>query len=281
MNPKVKPPIFIVGCPRSGTTLLQSLLSAHPDIHSFPESKFFQYLTPSQYEPKRYAFGLISRQLPKQLTRFFQHELHRPDLLQHWSPIPLQSLYSKKFLKTLNQLTQEKGKRIWVEKTPQHIYYLEDIERFVPQAKIIHSLRSGTDVVASLYEVTHQYPQGWGGHGWDIEQCIDWWVRATEISHRYLHQPNHRLVRYEHLVEAPQTVLHHLCQFIGVEFDPKMLQDYKFAAKQVSLEVEPWKALASQAIQNTNSRKFYQVFDEAQQNYIRKRLSGLDEFDDG
>ena len=38
---KIKDRIFIVGCPRSGTTLLQSLLAAHPQIHSFPETHFF------------------------------------------------------------------------------------------------------------------------------------------------------------------------------------------------------------------------------------------------
>ena len=37
---------FIVSCPRSGTTLLQSLLAAHSDIHSFPESNFFALATP-------------------------------------------------------------------------------------------------------------------------------------------------------------------------------------------------------------------------------------------
>jgi hypothetical protein len=36
--------IFLVGAPRSGTTILQSLLAAHPEVISFPESKFFHYL---------------------------------------------------------------------------------------------------------------------------------------------------------------------------------------------------------------------------------------------
>ncbi|MGL4503377.1 MAG: sulfotransferase family protein, partial [Planktothrix sp.] len=48
MDQIIKNRIFLVGCPRSGTTLLQSLLAAHPQIASFPESHFFQSLAPAQ-----------------------------------------------------------------------------------------------------------------------------------------------------------------------------------------------------------------------------------------
>jgi hypothetical protein len=273
MTLKSKAPVFLVGCPRSGTTLLQSLLAAHPEIASFPESKFFQYLVP-KYEPRRLALGMVSRQLRPRLTQFFENELNRPEMLQRLPRIPLMSHYTRRFIKILSLLAEEQGKNLVLEKTPDHVYYLESIKKFVSGAKIIHLLRSGADVVASLYEVTHQYPQGFGG-AWDIDLCIKCWTMAVEISLRHLHQPNHILVRYEHLVEDPHLVLSQLCEFIGVEFDERMLQDYRGVAKQVTLGVEPWKASASQVIQNANCQKFYQLFDEAQQEYILERLSAV------
>ena len=62
--------IFLVGAPRSGTTILQSLLAAHPKITSFPETKFFQYLWSDRLKSK----------LPDRLYEFFYDEIARPDL---------------------------------------------------------------------------------------------------------------------------------------------------------------------------------------------------------
>jgi hypothetical protein len=81
------------------------------------------------------------------------------------------------------------------------------------------------------------------------------------------------LVRYEHLVEEPQSVLTELCRFIGVAFNEKMLRDYSVAAKGVILEREPWKAAVGNKIQNANSTKFYELFNEEQRQYILNRLS--------
>jgi len=270
-----KAPVFLVGCPRSGTTLLQSLLAAHPQIASFPESKFFHYLVP-QYEPRRRFLGLASRQLKPRLEEFFKEEISRPEMLQRLPRIPLMSQYTRKFIKILQNLAEEQGKSIFLEKTPEHLYHIDYIEKIVPRVRFIHILRNGSDVVASMYEVTRKYPSWLWRGAWSLDYCIERWIQAVEISRSHLHKPNHILIRYEQLVEDPQTELEKLCEFIGIEFTQRMLQDYRVVAKQVSLvEKEPWKASVAGKIQNANSQKFYEVFDEEQQQYILKRLSGV------
>ncbi|MGC1249044.1 MAG: hypothetical protein WA865_22740, partial [Spirulinaceae cyanobacterium] len=85
---------------------------------------------------------------------------------------------------------------------------------------------------------------------------------------------------YEQLVENTQAVLVQICQFIDVEFEPKMLQEYQVVAKKVSLNTEYWKTPVTQTIQNTNHQKFYKVFDESQRQYVCQQLAkvSLEEF---
>lgn len=272
----VKQRLFLVGCPRSGTTLLQSLLAAHPQIYSFPESKFFQYLIPT-YEPRRLALRIIaSRHLRTRLAEFFKDEIGRPEMLKRLPKIPIMREYTRRFINILDSLTTEQGKSIWLEKTPEHIHYIDYIEKFVPGVKFIHILRHGSDTVASMYEVTRKYPSKYWRQGWSIDTCLERWINSVEITRQHLHKSNHMVVRYEDLVADPQVELEKLCKFIGIDFDQKMLHDYQMAAEKVCLEIEPWKARATQAIEKANSQKFYQVFDATQQEYILNRLSEVD-----
>lgn len=263
-------PIFLVGCPRSGTTLLQSILAAHPDIASFRESKFFHYLLP-EYEPRRRALGLVSRQLRPRLERYFRDELGRPEMLSRLPRIILRGYYTRNFIEIMYLMTQEQGKRIFLEKTPDHIYKINLIEKLVPRARFIHLVRNGVDVVASLSEITHKYPRPWGGEH-TIDMCIDKWKRAIAASYESRHKPNHYLVQYEALVANPRPILENLCQFIGVEFHQAMLQDYRAMGEQLSL-VHEGRAVRQDGIQNATSQKFYQVFDPAQRQYIREQLA--------
>lgn len=272
MKLQSKTPVFLVGCPRSGTTLLQSLLAAHPHIISFPESKFFQCLTP-EYEPRRQRFGLISKQLKPWLNTYFSDHLGRRDLLSHFPSIPLQSMYTQKFIKILSLLAEEQGKPIFLEKTPQHIFYIKLIEKQIDRVKIVHLLRRGTDVIASLYEVTHRYPQGWDGK-WEIDRCIDYWKQAVQISLSCKNQPNHHLVTYEHLTEDPEAALKKICHFLGIAYDQNMIQNYSVAAQTLLLE-SGGRTVKTQGISRSQSNKFEKLFDPSQQQYILERISDI------
>lgn len=272
MRVQSKTPVFLVGCPRSGTTLLQSLLAAHPEIISFPESQFFQYCTP-EYELRRKKLGLISKQLKPWLKTYFTEHLDRPELLTHFPVLPLQSLYAQKFIKILSFLAEEQNKQIFLEKTPQHIFYINTIKKYLPNVKIIHLLRSGTDVVASLYEVTHRYPQSWDGK-WEIDQCIEHWQQAVNISLSYQNQPNHLLVTYEHLTDDPEAVLKKICNFIDLTYDPNLIQNYRNAAQPLLLQ-SGGRTVNTQGISRSQSNKFEKLFDPSQQHYIRERVSEI------
>ena len=251
------------------------MLAAHPKITSFPESKFFTRLLPNQDEPKRYALGLASGKVQAILEDFFK-EVGHPELLKALPLLPqFVGRYARLFVKILDRLALEQGKQIWLEKTPEHLHWLDYIEKTVPQVKIIHILRNGADVVASIYQLAQRDPQRWRKCADGIDASINRWIRDMEISRGYINQPNHFLIRYEDLVEQPQANLECLCQFIGINFDERMLTDYGATSKQLIRNREAWKAGVSGKIQSTNSQKFYQVFDQAQQAYVLERLSGV------
>jgi hypothetical protein len=265
---------FIVGCPRSGTTLLQSLLAAHPDIISFPESHFYRHLLERRTR-LRQLLGLASRSARPRFEEFLQ-EMGQSD---HRAIIPNQAVfarqYNRAFIHLLDTLATQAQKTVWIEKTPGHLHYIPFIAAHVPGARFIHILRNGADVVASLYEVTHRHPQLWQGAR-TVDQCVKRWIDDAQVSLHYRHDSRHHIVYYEHLVSQTQSALEDLCHFIGVPFDPAMLDNYQAASQAVVLQAEQWKASVSTAIKNSNADKFYRLFDEQQQRYILEHVSVVD-----
>ncbi len=255
--------IFLVGSPRSGTTILQSLLAAHPEIISFPESKFFHYLLYEEFATK----------LPSRLETFLRNEIHRPELLNDFDDNQTVANKASWFVRILDGLAIEENKSIWLEKTPEHIYFIEDIQRLVPDAKFIHILRDGMDTIASMYEATRNFTDLWGGV-WDLEHCIDRWKDAVLTSHKYINNSRHILVKYEELIDNKNVVLTNICNFLGIEYDCAMLINYKEKAANLSLNL-PWHKGIARDIQSTNIHKYHQIFNRNQIQYISTKIQWI------
>jgi Sulfotransferase family len=263
--------IFLVGCPRSGTTLLQSFLAAHPDLISFPESHFFIHLL-SKRKPYQQKLKIASPRAKLRFQQFLQ-EIDRADLERY---LPKYALftpqYARAFVKILDTLAQEQSKSIWIEKTPDHVLFIDEIEKLVNGAKFIHIVRNATDVVASLYEVTRKHPQAWHG-AWDIDKCLRKWLECAKSSNKHLPKPNHFLVHYEKLVAEPELVLQTITNFLEISFNYETLQERRGEVAQIVLDNEPWKASVAEPLNNANSKKFYEIFNEAERDYITQKLA--------
>jgi hypothetical protein len=123
------------------------------------------------------------------------------------------------FVEILDRLTMDRGKTVWVEKSPEHIAYVDLIERYVRRVKFIHLVRNGADVVASIYDAAHKYPDThWKANWGTVDRCIAQWNEAVRLTCKYMHQPNHHLVTYERLVENTPDVLTELCDFLGLPY---------------------------------------------------------------
>ena len=262
--------LFIVGCPRSGTTLLQSLLAAHSTIWTCPETFFFgktvskkrlhRWLGLSSKTAK-HSFGEILDAIGIDNTRI---DPPQPDYLMR--------SYADAFVRLLDYAAAKEKKRVWVEKTPIHLYYIKHIRRYIPEAKFVHVIRNGPDVVASFYEVTHTYPDVWGGAK-DVDGCIRRWNADIRKTARYIHHRKHYVVRHEDLTADPRSTVSQLCDWIGLPFEEDCLFKYRDMDQRIVDRTEHWKADITKPITTGTETKFKTLFDTKTQRYIAEQLS--------
>lgn len=265
---------FIVGCPRSGTTLLQALLSTQAGITSFPESHFFPYVF------SRHALAQAFRLSSKAAVRHFEDFLTEAGCEQYLSVVPrrirLRARLIRAFLCILDAVTVDRSCTIWVEKTPEHLHYIDRIQSSIPRCKFIHIIRAAPDVVASLYAVAREHPEAWGGPR-TIDECVDRWIRDVEITRRHRESPDHIVVCYRNMVEDPAATIRLVCQFLGAPFREEALRDYPSQGSRLITRGEVWKRGVIRDIAPDPRRKFHDVFDAAQHNYILDRLEPYSE----
>ena len=120
-----------------------------------------------------------------------------------------------------------RGRPRWAEKTPLNVRHLDWIAARFPEARIIHVLRDGRDVVCSMRE----HPdRRWVAGGWvkvhrpqPIEAYAARWVRDTTAGMRMRGDPRYREVRYEDLVANPVETVSGLCEWLGESVDAAWL----------------------------------------------------------
>ncbi len=261
--------IFLVGVARSGTTLLQALLAAHPDIASFPESHIFQGVR--AHDRWRRRLGLAGTRARFVFEGWLCYKLGRPDLAPEygWSTVRVRD-YVRRFLDVADRLAAEQGRGAWLEKSPGHLRCVPLIRAHVPDARVISIVRHGPDQVASLYHVGQRYKSFWAR--FELERCVEVWNRGRRIVRGLEGEPWHHGVRYERLVREPEAVLRELCAFLELPYRAEMLTGMAEASREVVTLREGWKSgVGRGVIRNTPSR-FGEVFDAEQQAWVLAHL---------
>lgn len=274
MTDNIRGRYFLVGCARSGTTLLQSLVASHSSIASFPETHFFSNLESNSRWVR--TLGFPGRGL-KQNFRKFSESLDRqgyraamPAILWPKSKLP------QAFVNCLDDLAAQMSSLIWLEKTPMHVFQIDLIKRHVPDAKFIHIIRNSRDVVASLYEVTRKAPEDWGSPGGrSIEKCVAQWNRSIIQSFIHEGMEDHHIVYFDDLTDNPAACLQGVCKFLEVEYEREMLTLRKQQVNSLLTEGEFWKTgIGENKIQrDTRNRKFYELFTSSEQSFIDERTA--------
>ncbi|MDQ6704113.1 MAG: sulfotransferase [Pseudomonadota bacterium] len=282
--------VFLVGCPRSGTTLLQSMLYAHPEIYSFPETHFFKVL---------FGVGeqLTLRRRPQGLGRKLRvlalDKMGLLGILDGWSRARAWEIirtlpdfdaaalsnsislrhHAEAFVQIVDAASLKAGRRMWLEKTPDHLFCVRRIQQYIPDAIFIHLIRNGPDTIASLIDAGSKYPDVWGKESPSlIEASVRRWNIALLESLQYRGNPRHYLVRYEELVSDPVQILSGLCGFLGCDFDKKMVEGHSEKVSDLIRGTEPWKTADVGPLRNTADTKFRKIFSSAWQDYILRHI---------
>ncbi len=204
--------IFILGCPRSGTTLLQSLLGSHPSLYTLPETYLWSSLSTGDVLGGSLfrRLGLVAPRAPQLLQR----RLNELGLMRHWkAPLsPWLGHWSQALARCLDRAATHHNKAGWLEKTPLHLRHIDLLAR-LPGARFVHILREGTSVAASLYRIAREYPEHWEGD-YSLESCLREWEVSRTLVERWAGKAGHILVRYEQLTQQPEETLRELCRFL-------------------------------------------------------------------
>lgn len=211
--------MFIVGAPRSGTTLLRQVLSRHPRMAISGETHF---LTLVYQERRRRAFGDLRQPENRRrliqaylATRRGQRQIGRGSAQLEERASREGDSWPSMFAAILKEHAESQGKARWGEKTPQHARFTETLLEWFPDAAILHVLRDPRDVVASLLRRPFASAS--------VVVNARSWLRLNQAARRSSGRPGYRMVRYEELVAQPEEKLREICRFLGEEYAPAML----------------------------------------------------------
>ena len=233
-------PFFLVGCVRSGTTLLRDLLRKHPRLEAPEETHFFRWADP--YGSDRYLryyrkSALFERHIALDgVDKFsFYYTLNESTDRKNMSDI-----YGRLYLQAQGN---EDGR--WFDKTPQNIYGVPLINSYYPDSRFVHIYRNPLNVVTSLME-------GKVMPATDIKAGINFWVEAMRIIEQVKPLLGDRLleVRYESLCEEPEKTLKNLLESLGED-----TSTYPFSKGMAHPEKNKYrKTLNKNQIDNIKSR---------------------------
>jgi hypothetical protein len=194
---------FIVGCPRSGTTMVQQALNRHSQIAIPPETKFF--------------FSFFRHPHKAQL----QHIERLNNDLNICLPVPTRQVYSLAEGRTFYEIMasryleqlQKKDVTCFGEKTPEHTGYLFRIREIFPGAKILVVYRDGRDVALSLTRMP------WTSSDLYVNFMVwlyyQWVIRKAQP----VASPNVYFARYEDIVADPEKEFRPILHFLGLPYE--------------------------------------------------------------
>jgi sulfotransferase family protein len=211
----------VVGCPRSGTSLLAVMLDSHPEVAVPPETAFLgpvAWLHGSSEDIRHDFFAAVTAdRIP----------------LSNWSDFGLDKDAFWRRLEAIEPFTvsaglrafyamyaEGEGKARYGDKTPGYVFLMPPIAALLPEAHFIHVIRDPGDTVLSWRKTWFAPSQDFRTLGEMWAQHVGAGRRASTLVRRYLE------VRFEDLVHHPERELRRVCEYLSLGWDPRML-DYR------------------------------------------------------
>jgi flavodoxin len=220
----LSPALFIVGVPRSGTTLLRLMCDAHPELSIPPEMGFIPAVADlrGRGDELREAFlaavtGTGTWEDANIERAQFEHALREIEPFTVAQGVrAFYRIYAARF-----------GKSRYGDKTPFYCLHMDGIEKLLPEARFVHIIRDGRDVALSQRGL-------WFAPGERIEELAHQWRSWIMTARRVGRRRRHYLeVRYEELIEDAPGVLRRVCDFVELPYDRQMERYYEFAGERL------------------------------------------------
>src|SRR5215472_12391016 len=238
------PYLFIVGCPRSGTTLLQRMVNAHPRIAITPETHWIPRFT-----KKRWGVTREGTVTPQLIARLLEHPGFVALSIGRGELVILMGAdesitYSSFVSRIFDVYGKAQGKPLVGDKTPGYVRRIKTLHVLWPKARFVHLIRDGRDVYLSMANRRMEQLKEGVFDSW-VERPVPtaalWWelnVRCGRAAGKTLGPELYCEIRYESLTADPLEECAKLCSFLGVQYDESMLRFYE---GRVGTKVEPGK----------------------------------------
>src|SRR5262245_3325275 len=219
-----RPPVIVLGVPRSGTALLKEMLNHHSELAIPSESNFIPALWDRHF--RRRSIETLFADL-KYVRRIREWGINLEDVRRLLPEKPgfadvLQAVY--------RSYAESRGKSRFGDKTPMYLEYLELLEQVFPRAQYVHIVRDGRDAALSYNELPHR-PPPWAYPRGLADFATRWRDGVLRARHFATAQAVGRYfeLRYEDLIAEPEARLREICSFLGLRFEANMLQYHRDA----------------------------------------------------
>lgn len=221
-------PFFIIGHPRSGTTLLRFILGSHPRLSIPEETGFFPFLLSKNEINTSLSIKQVTRILIRigKLNYLWRNKVRDVNSFYRSLPQPKLTYILDEILR--HYTTSDPVIR-WGDKTPLYVQYIPIINEIFPEAQFIHIIRDGRDAALSAR-------QKWPNRSiyMDLYYLLKHWKRnvmAGKFTGQKLGIERYHEIFYEDLVTNPQETINRLCLFLNEEIHPAMLDHTVLASK--------------------------------------------------
>lgn len=108
-------------------------------------------------------------------------------------------------------ISQQLSKKVFVEKTPKHVYEIYRIFKFLPSCKVLFIVRNAEDNIASLYKRNN-----------DLSFSVRKYISDNLVAMKFEKDSRVKKIFYEDLVSNPEEAVKNICDFINIKFEPEM-----------------------------------------------------------
>jgi hypothetical protein len=273
-------PVFVVGASRSGTNLTRALLNQHPGLWVSAETHYFDDLRPrlpgagaqlledGARERCEDYFLALSHRAFGQAGDPAESRVSRDDLRSQAQRL---GGTGDAYFEALCRIRADlRARPRWGEKTPRHVYRIDEVLEAFPEAKVVCLVRDPRAVVAS-YKDWHGAAERRGvaeseeltadrrrtRRSFNVVLMSLLWRGVVQASHAALLRHGDervRIQRFERLAERPEEEVRELCAWLGLDYEPAMLEipvvnsSYATSGEGVSSEpLDRWRERLSES----------------------------------
>jgi len=212
-------PVFVLGCVRSGTTLLYHMLLSAGNFAVYrTESSVFNLLEP------RFGNLSVDRNKQRLLRAWFDSRLYTATGLEKDAiakKIKSECSNGGDFLRiVMSEIACQQGVERWADTTPEHLLYLHRIKKTIPNALVVHIIRDGRDVALSTDKLGYIRRLPWDRKPSKMAAGLywEWMVNKGRRDGRDL-GGDYTEVKFEELVNRPRETLAGLSKFVAQDLD--------------------------------------------------------------